>query len=137
MIYRILADIIVIIHMSFILFVVLGGLLVVKYRRVVYIHFPAMIWGAIVEFYNIICPLTPWENYFREMGGVERYESDFIEKYLIPVMYPINLNVKIQFVLGCFVLVVNAIVYAVVLYHYFKKKKHETRFTRPDQQAPD
>ncbi len=87
MIYSILADLIVIIHGSFILFVVLGGLLVIKYRRVIYVHLPAMIWGAVVEFYNIICPLTPWENHFRELSGVERYESDFVEKYLIPVMW--------------------------------------------------
>lgn len=123
MIYSILADLIVIIHGSFILFVVLGGLLVIKYRRVIYVHLPAMIWGAVVEFYNIICPLTPWENYFRELSGAERYESDFIEKYLIPVMYPEGLNVKIQFVLGCFVLIANVIVYSIVLYRYFKKRK--------------
>lgn len=130
MIYRILADMIVIIHMFFILFTVFGGLLVIKYPRVAYIHIPVFIWGAVVEFCNIICPLTPWENYFRELGGAERYASDFIEKYLIPVIYPAGLNVKIQFILGCLVILVNAVVYSIIVYHYYKKRKNETGFRK-------
>ena len=127
MAYRLFADLIVVIHGLFSLFVMLGGLLVIRHRRVMYLHLPAMLWGAIVELYNIICPLTPWENYFRKMGGESGYESDFIEKYLIPAIYPAGLNVEIQIVLGCLVVIVNLIVYGIVLYLNFKKKKDETK----------
>ncbi|MDP4185387.1 MAG: DUF2784 domain-containing protein [Bacteroidota bacterium] len=123
MIYRILADIIVMIHLGFILFVMLGGLLVLKYPRVVWVHLPLMIWGAVVEFFNIICPLTPLENYLRELGGGERYHSDFVEKYIIPVIYPEGLTIRIQFILGCLVVFINLIFYSIVIYRYFKKRR--------------
>ncbi|WP_243349398.1 DUF2784 domain-containing protein [Parabacteroides sp. FAFU027] len=135
MLYRLLADFIVLIHFSFILFVVLGGLLVLRWRKVIYFHIPAMFWGAIVEFYNIICPLTPWENHFREVGGAERYESDFIENYLIPVMYPAGLTVSIQFILGCLVVVTNLIIYSIVIWKYRKNRKHEAGHSGNNRQS--
>ncbi len=112
MIYRLLADLIVVIHLAFVLFVVSGGLFVAWRRRVAWLHLPAVAWGAWIEFSGWICPLTPLENWLRSRGGAAAYRGDFVAHYLLPVLYPADLTRGIQIVLGVLVLAVNAAAYA-------------------------
>jgi len=114
MLYRFLADLVVVLHVSFVLFVVLGGLFALRWPRAAWIHLPAAAWGAWVEFSQTICPLTPLENHLRHLGGQAGYSGGFIEHYLIPILYPAGLNRNVQVVLGIFVLVLNVTVYTAV-----------------------
>jgi hypothetical protein len=115
MLFRIAADAIVVVHLAFILFVVFGGLLVVRWRRVVWVHLPAAAWGAWIEVAGWVCPLTPLENRLRERGGGPMYTSTFIDQYLLPVLYPPGLSREIQWALAAIVIVVNAVVYVVAV----------------------
>lgn len=112
MLYRGLADALVVCHVLFVLFVLLGGLLALRWPRVVWVHLPAAVWGAWVEFSSTICPLTPLENHFRRLGGEGGYSGGFIEHYLLPVLYPAGLARSVQIALGFFVLLLNVAVYA-------------------------
>jgi hypothetical protein len=113
--FRFLADLIVIVHLAFVLFVVFGGLLVLRWRRVAWLHLPAAIWGAWIEFAGWLCPLTPLENWLRERGGRPAYTSSFVERYIIPTLYPDSLSREVQWLLGGLVLLVNGLVYLMVL----------------------
>lgn len=115
MIYRLLADATVVLHLAFVAFVLFGGLLVLRRPSLAWIHVPAVAWAAFVEFVGWICPLTPLENWLREQGGQAAYSSSFIERYLLPLLYPSALTRELQWLLGGLVLVVNAAVYLVVL----------------------
>ncbi len=106
-----LADLVLCIHVGFVFFVVFGGLLVLKWRWIAWLHLPAAAWGAVVEFTGWICPLTPLENRLREQGGEASYRSDFIAQYLLPVLYPEGLTHNVQLLLGTGVVVLNAAVY--------------------------
>jgi len=112
MLYRGLADALVVFHVLFVLFVVLGGLLVLRWPRAAWIHLLAAAWGAWVEFSSTICPLTPLENHLRRLGGEAGYSGGFIEHYLLPVLYPAGLGRNVQIVLGFFVVLLNVAVYA-------------------------
>jgi len=111
MLLLLLADLVVILHLSFVLFVVFGGLLVLRWPRLAWVHLPAAAWGAAVEFAGWICPLTPLEQWLRVEGGGLGYGSDFIERYVLPVLYPAGLTHNVQLVLGIVVVVINAAVY--------------------------
>jgi hypothetical protein len=111
MLYRLLADATVVLHLGFVLFVVGGGLLVWRYPRLVWLHVPAVLWGAFIEFAGWICPLTPLENWLREQGGQSAYATSFVEHYLMPVLYPQSLTRAVQWMLGGLVLLVNITVY--------------------------
>jgi hypothetical protein len=112
--YVLLADAVVVLHLLFILFVFGGGLLVLRWRRFLWLHLPAAAWGAVVEVTGWICPLTPLENRLRELGGGTAYEGDFVAKYVLPIVYPENLTQRTQLLLGVIVVVANAAVYAFV-----------------------
>jgi hypothetical protein len=118
MIYRLLADAVLSLHLFFILFVVFGGLLVLRWRRAMYLHLPAAIWGALIEFMGWICPLTPWENRLRRLAGDEGYAGGFIEHYLLPLVYPGGLTREIQIILGVAVLVANVVIYAAIIWRH-------------------
>ena len=105
-----LADLIVVIHFSFILFVIFGGFLVLKWRKLVWLHLPAATWGALIEFAGWICPLTTLENRLRSASG-GGYASGFIEHYIIPIIYPSALTREIQVALGLAVILLNLFVY--------------------------
>ncbi len=122
MAHRILADAVLVVHASFILFVVAGGLLVRWRRRVAWLHVPAVAWGALIEFRGWICPLTPLEIWARSRAGETGFSGGFIEHYLLPVVYPGALTREVQIVLGALVLVVNALVYAWVIYGGLERK---------------
>ncbi len=114
MVYRFLIDIVIIFHLMFIIFIVFGGFLLLVDRRWALIHLPSAVWGALVEFMDFFCPLTPLENWLRRIEGRTEYTGDFIEHYLIPVIYPAGLTPKIQVMLGFFVIVINLLVYLLV-----------------------
>jgi hypothetical protein len=112
MAYRILADAVLVIHLGFILFVVLGGFLVCWRKVVAWLHLPAVAWGALIEFMGWVCPLTPLEIWARSRAGETGYTGGFIEHHLLPVVYPAALTHDVQIVLGALVLIVNVFVYA-------------------------
>ena len=115
MLYRFLADAIIIIHLIFILFVILGGLLALRNKRWSIVHLPAVIWAAAIEFKGWICPLTPLENWFREKGGNAIYQGDFIEHYVLPIIYPADLTRGLQIFFGLSAIIINIAVYVWVL----------------------
>ena len=114
MAYRVLADLTVVLHLLFVVFVVFGGLLVMRRPGVAWLHVPAAVWGAWIEFAGWICPLTPLENWFRERGGRPGYASGFVEHYVVPVLYPAALSRELQWALGGIVVLVNVAVYVAV-----------------------
>jgi len=112
--HRLLADLLVALHFSFIVFVLFGGLLALKRREWTIVHLPAALWGAYTEFTSTVCPLTPWENALRQRAGEGGYSGGFIEHYLLPLIYPAGLTPHMQLGLGVMVVVLNIIVYAAV-----------------------
>jgi hypothetical protein len=114
MLYRALADLVVVLHLGFVLFVVLGGLLALRWPRAAWFHLPAALWGAGIEFVHGVCPLTPLENHLRELGGESGYSGGFVEHYLLPVLYPAGLSQSVQLALGLFVVALNVTIYAIV-----------------------
>jgi uncharacterized membrane protein YhhN len=113
--YGILADLVVGLHFLFVLFVVLGGLLVMRWPRLAYIHVPVAIYGALIEFVGWVCPLTPLENSLRAKAGQAGYQGSFIEHYILPLLYPSALTRELQLTLGILVLSINVGIYALVL----------------------
>jgi hypothetical protein len=110
---RILADLVVLVHFGFVLFVVAGGLLVLRWPRLALVHLPAAAWGAWIEFSGGVCPLTPLEKSLRARGGETPYAGDFVEHYVLPVLYPEALTRELQWVLGGVVVAVNVAIYLV------------------------
>ena len=121
MLYRIAADLMVTIHIAFIAFVMLGGLLVLKWRWVSLMHLPAAIWGALIEYRNWLCPLTVWEQEFRRLGLQEGYAGGFVERYVLPLLYPAEYTRELQIILGSLVLAVNLAVYAWVIHRRMQR----------------
>jgi len=121
------ADVIVLIHFAYIVFVMTGGLLALRWRRIIWIHIPAALWGALVEFTGWICPLTPLELLFRIRGGETPYEEGFVEHYLLPLLYPADLTRNIQVALGMIVVGVNVVIYWLV----FRRKPVPVALSRP------
>ena len=112
--YRLLADLVVILHLAFVAFALFGGLLALKWKRIVWLHVPAALWAAAIEFGGWICPLTPLEIWLRMQGGESGYSSDFIEHYVLPLLYPSSLTRELQVALGAVVLAVNLAIYGCV-----------------------
>ncbi len=120
--YRLMADIVVVIHFAFTIFVLLGGILAIWWRKVVWLHIPAAVWGALIEFAGWICPLTPLENRLRLKGGEAGYPGGFVEEYILPVIYPAGLTREIQIILGILVITVNLVIYWKIFHKSFFKK---------------
>lgn len=112
--YRLLADVVVLVHLAFVLFVIAGGMLALRWPRVAWVHVPCAAWGALIELAGWICPLTPLENWLRVQGGDTGYAGGFVEHYVIPLLYPHALTRATQVVLGVAVIAVNLTVYALV-----------------------
>ena len=127
MLYRGLADFVLVVHLVFVLFVVLGGLLVLRWPRVAWAHVPVALYGATIEFLGFICPLTPVEVRLRRLGGGAGYEGGFIEHYVTAALYPTGLTREIQLALGVGVLVLNAVVYSVVLRRRRARSRGQSR----------
>jgi hypothetical protein len=115
MLYRLGAEAVVLVHFSFIAFVLFGGLLALRWRWIVVAHLPAAAWGCLVELTGRICPLTYVENYLRSRAGQSGYPEGFIEHYFLPVIYPAGLTRQIQFVLAGVVVILNVVAYGWLL----------------------
>ena len=110
-----LADLVVALHFIFVVFVVLGGLLVLRWPRLAYIHLPAAAWGVLIELTGWVCPLTPLEQSLRLKAGEQGYSGSFIEHYVLPLLYPSALTRTIQVAIGAIVIAVNLYVYGYLL----------------------
>ena len=116
-IFEIFATLILLLHFSFILLVIFGALLILRFKKIIYFHLPAVAWGAYIELSHSICPLTHLENYFLKKAGKDQYSIDFIENYVFKIIYPPALNYEIQTYLGVILIFVN-----LVIYYYIVKK---------------
>ena len=115
MLHRLAADAVLLLHLAFVVFVVLGGFLVLRWRKVAWAHLPAVAWGALVEFSGWICPLTPLENALFRSSGEPGYQGDFLAHYLLRALYPQGLTRTTQLMLGGFALAVNVLIYAAIV----------------------
>jgi hypothetical protein len=122
MFYRFLADFVVLLHFGFVLFAILGGFLVIRWKKSAWVHLPTALWASLIEFGGWICPLTPLEKWLRLQGGEIGYQTGFVEQYILPILYPAALTRQLQIILGLFVLSVNIIVYGWLLYRILKIK---------------
>jgi len=118
--YELAANLTLIVHFAFILFVVFGALLFFVATKIIFIHFPALIWGSYIELTNSICPLTYLENWFLHKANLTTYSEGFIQNYLVPIVYPVSLTKDLQIYLGITLIVIN-IVFYVFIYNKLKK----------------
>jgi hypothetical protein len=117
MLYDLLATAVVLLHFSFVLFVVGGGLLLYKWPWLAWLHLPAVIWAALLEFNSWVCPLTPLEQQLRSAAGQAGYSGGFVDHYLLALLYPVGLDGNMQIILGSLVVVINVLVYGVLGWH--------------------
>ena len=120
MIYRALADLILVAHLTFAVFTVLGGLLVLRWRPLLWPHLISVAWGVVIQWANRTCPLTPLESYLREMGGESGYRGGFVEHYVSMILYPDNLTIELRYLLGGILVAVNLAVYG---YMFLRKRR--------------
>jgi hypothetical protein len=109
--YSIAATTVALIHLAFIVFVLLGGFLVLKWPRLAWVHLPAAVWGVLIEFFGWWCPLTKWENYFLREAGRAGYEGGFVAHYIMPILYPPGLTRGLEIAIGAIVLIINVSIY--------------------------
>ena len=120
MVYRTLADFVLIVHFAFVVFAVFGAFLVVRWHWLVWIHVPLALWAVVVECTGWFCPLTPLEHWLRTKSGVAVQDIGFVEQYLLPLLYPAALTRRLQIVLGAIVLGMNGLVYSSVLWRHLR-----------------
>ena len=111
MLFRTVADLVVLTHVAFIVFVVSGGLLASRWRWIPWVHLPAVLWGVLLECGGWMCPLTPLENWLRRAGGASEYSGGFIEQYVVAIVYPAALTREVQVALGLLLCLVNSVIY--------------------------
>ena len=119
--YEIAANLILIIHFTFVLFVVFGALLFFASVKIIFIHVPAFIWGSYIELTHSICPLTYLENWFLQKANLATYSEGFIQNYLVFIVYPTNLSKDLQIYLGMSLIVINIIIYGFIINRLKKK----------------
>ena len=120
--YEFFANLTLIAHLIFILFVVFGGLIFFIFPKIIYIHLPALLWGIYIELTNSVCPLNYLENWFLYKGELSTYSNDFINNYLFPIIYPEDLTAEIQIYFGISLIVINILIYGLI-YKILKKIK--------------
>jgi hypothetical protein len=125
MLYRFLADVVVCAHLAFIVFVLAGALLALRWRKVAWVHVPSAAWGMSTEFFGLWCPLTPLENWLRLSGGGAAYDAGFIEHYIMPIVYPAHLTRGFQILFGSVALAANAALYWFVSRRATSKERNE------------
>ena len=116
--YELFANLTLIVHLIFILFVIFGGLLFFIFSKVFYIHLPALLWGIYIELNNSVCPLTYLENWFLDKAELETYSNGFINNYLYPIIYPEGLTNNIQIYLGITLIVINILIYGFIFKNF-------------------
>src|SRR5690625_3468648 len=121
MLYSTFANLVLAIHAAFIVFVVLGGLLVLYRPRLMWLHLPALAWGATVVTMGWVCPLTPLENHFRLLAGQQGYDGGFIEYYLVSMIYPQGLTRMAQVIMAALLIIGNAAIYTAVFRRHTRK----------------
>ena len=125
MIARLSADTVVLLHLGFIVFVALGGLLALRWPRIAWVHIPAVVWGTLIELTGWVCPLTPLENRLRTTAGDPAYTGSFIARYIMPIVYPDGLTRGMQLVLAAMVIVVNLIIYGTLVFRRYGQSPRE------------
>ncbi|MFP3874390.1 MAG: DUF2784 domain-containing protein [Thiohalophilus sp.] len=116
MLYLLLAELTVLAHFLFVVFVTVGGLAVLRWPKLAWLHLPALLWGIYIQFSGGYCPLTPLEKTFRQLAGMNTYEGGFINHYLIPIIYPPGLTYEMQIMIGIVLIVFNVLIYSLVVY---------------------
>ncbi len=122
--YPLLANLVLLLHLAFVLFVLLGGLFALRWRWMPWLHLPAAAWGAAVELLGLPCPLTPLENQLRRAAGDAGYTGGFIEHYLLPLLYPAELTPEVQWLLAGVVVVFNLIVYLAIRRYWVRGRSN-------------
>jgi len=120
-IFHLLADVLVFLHLGFVLFVAIGGFLVFRWPKVAWAHIPAVVWGVFIELTSRVCPLTPLENRLRLAGGGTGYEGGFVDRYVVPIVYPPGLTREMQLALGVSMIALNVAVYSLVVFRTARK----------------
>ena len=113
--YGLFADALVLAHLAFVGFVMLGGIALAWRPNLAWLHLPAVMWAILVEWNGWICPLTPWEQRLRAAGGEPGYGGNFIDHYVVPLLYPADLTPRIQLLLVAVVIAVNVLIYAWII----------------------
>ena len=119
--YEFLANITLITHLIFIIFVIFGGLLFFIFSKVIYIHLPALIWGIYIELTSSVCPLTYLENWFLYQSGLTTYSNSFINNYILPTIYPEHLTADLEIYLGISLIIINIFIYGLIIISLKKK----------------
>ena len=114
--YLILAELTVLLHFLFVAFVVIGGFAVLRWPKLIYLHLLALAWGVYIELSGGICPLTPLENHFRQLAGMDIYQGGFINHYIMPILYPRGLTHDMQIRIGIGLIVLNVVIYTIFIY---------------------
>jgi len=122
MLFRAAADLVLVMHLCFVIFVVVGGLLALRWPQLARVHIPVAVYGATIEFVGFVCPLTPLEVWLRRRGGEAGYSGGFIDHYITAALYPEGLTRHVQFLLGAGVLLLNAIAYTI----WFRRRRSVT-----------
>lgn len=120
--FALLAALTVFVHVAFVIFAAAGGVIVLRWPRVAWLHLPAVAWAVFVELSGGFCPLTPLENEFRERGGLQPYSGDFVANYVLPVLYPEGLTRDVQIWIGLGVLAINVAAYAWMMRRRVQRK---------------
>lgn len=121
------ADLVLLLHLAFIIFVIFGGLLTLYHRLFAWLHIPTALWGAVVNLASWQCPLTPLENHYRILAGQSGYQSGFVEHYIAPLVYPSGISGDPGLTIGIAVIMWNGLVYGLLLYRHQRKKRTITR----------
>lgn len=129
---RLAADAVMGIHFAFVLFVGVGGFLAWRWRRVAWLHVPTALWGALIEFVGWTCPLTPLENHFRELAGLQAYQGSFIENHMLSLLYPVDYSLALRVSLGLLVVALNAVAYGVYIWTAQKRRTAQDRLASGD-----
>jgi hypothetical protein len=115
MIYRLLADLVLVLHFAFVIFAVFGGALVLRYPNMLKVHLLALSWAIVVQWADWVCPLTPLENYLRGLGGEAGYDGSFVEHFVLKILYPQELTPELRTMLGLVLIIMNVAVYTFVM----------------------
>jgi hypothetical protein len=129
--YKFLADAVVIFHFAFVGFVLFGGLLALRWRRVIWAHLPCVAWGIWIELSHGLCPLTPLENRLREHGGADTYAGGFVDHYIMPILYPDGLTHETQVAIACLIIAINGGCYGFILWKWYQSRRQRRFAPQP------